>query len=56
MQILIVPFLQVQHIFTKLNSKSKEARLVAESQIRESNLDWTIIRPTMILVVEMIVI
>ena len=41
-------FTSTTAIFTKLNSKSKEARLVAESQIRESNLDWTIIRPTMI--------
>tara|TARA_Y100000991_G_C21915492_1_gene324173 strand:- start:151 stop:1044 length:894 start_codon:yes stop_codon:yes gene_type:complete len=35
-------------IFTKLNSKSKKARELAEEQIRESNLNWTIIRPTMI--------
>lgn len=35
-------------IFTKLNAKSKKARLAAEEMIVESKLKWTIIRPTMI--------
>ena len=41
-------FTSTTAIFTKLNSKSKKARELAESQIKKSNLDWTIIRPTMI--------
>jgi len=35
-------------VFTRLNSASKTARLEGERHIRESALDWTIIRPTMI--------
>ncbi len=41
-------FTSTTAIFTKLNSKSKKTRELAETQIRESNIDWTIIRPTMI--------
>ena len=41
-------FTSTTAIFTKLNSKSKKTRELAEKQIRKSNLDWTIIRPTMI--------
>ncbi len=43
-----VIFTSTTAIFTKLNAKSKKIRKLAEKQIRESNLDWTIIRPTMI--------
>jgi len=41
-------FFSTTAIFTKLNAKSKVFRQTAEDQIRESNLDWTILRPTMI--------
>ena len=43
-----VIFTSTTAIFTKLNVKSKKIRELAEEQITESNLDWTIIRPTMI--------
>lgn len=43
-----VIFTSTTAIFTKLNSKSKKIRESAEKQIRKSNLNWTIIRPTMI--------
>ncbi len=41
-------FISSTAIYTKLNAKSKKARLSAELMIKKSNLDWTIIRPTMI--------
>ena len=43
-----VLFFSTTAIFTKLNAKSKALRLVVEERIRKSNLDWTILRPTMI--------
>lgn len=41
-------FISTTGIFTKLNPDSKKTRLEAERLIKESNLDYTIIRPTMI--------
>lgn len=41
-------FVSTTGIFTKLNPDSKGVRLAAEKMIKESNLDYTIIRPTMI--------
>ena len=41
-------FISSTSIYTKLNAKSKKARLSAELMIKKSDLDWTIIRPTMI--------
>jgi nucleoside-diphosphate-sugar epimerase len=41
-------FVSTTGIFTKLNPDSKGIRLEAESLIKESDLDYTIIRPTMI--------
>lgn len=41
-------FISTTGIFTKLNPDSKAIRLEAERLIRESSLDYTIIRPTMI--------
>lgn len=41
-------FISTTGIFTKLNPDSKKIRLEAERVIKESNLDYTIIRPTMI--------
>jgi nucleoside-diphosphate-sugar epimerase len=41
-------FISTTGIFTKLNPDSKSVRLVAEEKIKESDLDYTIIRPTMI--------
>lgn len=41
-------FISTTAIFTKLNASSKSVRLAAESAIKESRLDWTILRPTMI--------
>jgi len=43
-----VIFLSSTSIFTSLNAKSKFIRLKAEKSILKSNLDWTILRPTMI--------
>ena len=43
-----VVFVSTTAIFTKLNAPSKTVRTVAENAIRESRLDYTIIRPTMI--------
>ena len=43
-----VVFVSSTSIFTKLNAPSKSIRLAAESFIRSSDLDWTILRPTMI--------
>lgn len=41
-------FVSTTGIFTKLNPDSKGIRLAAEKLIKESKLDYTIIRPTMI--------
>lgn len=41
-------FVSTTGIFTKLNPNSKAIRIEAERLIKESNLDFTIIRPTMI--------
>lgn len=41
-------FISTTGIFTNLNTDSKGIRLEAERLIKESNLDYTIIRPTMI--------
>jgi len=41
-------FVSTTAIFTKLNAPSKVVRTAAENAIRESSLDYTIIRPTMI--------
>lgn len=41
-------FISTTGIFTKLNPDSKGIRLEAERLIKESDLDYTIIRPTMI--------
>lgn len=41
-------FVSTTGIFTKLNPDSKGIRLAAEKFIKESSLDYTIIRPTMI--------
>lgn len=43
-----VIFISTTGIFTKLNPDSKGIRLEAERLIKESELDYTIIRPTMI--------
>jgi len=41
-------FVSTTAIFTKLNAKSKVVRQAAEEAIRASELDYTILRPTMI--------
>jgi len=41
-------FVSTTAIFTQLNAKSKVARKAAETAIQESDLDYTILRPTMI--------
>lgn len=41
-------FVSTTGIFTKLNPDSKGIRLAAEKLIKASNLDYTVIRPTMI--------
>jgi len=41
-------FISTTGIFTKLNPDSKSVRLEAERLIKESRLDYTILRPTMI--------
>lgn len=43
-----VIFISSTSIFTKLNAKSKKTRIEAEKMIVNSNLCWTILRPTMI--------
>lgn len=43
-----VIFTSTTAIFTKLNASSKTIRKLAEKQIKCSDLNWTIIRPTMI--------
>ena len=41
-------FVSTTAVFTKLNAKSKNIRLKAEEKIKNSDLKYTIIRPTMI--------
>jgi len=41
-------FVSSTSIFTSLNAKSKDIRKKAEDKISNSNLKWTILRPTMI--------
>ncbi|HEY8601367.1 MAG TPA: NAD-dependent epimerase/dehydratase family protein [Thermomicrobiales bacterium] len=41
-------FVGTTAIFTNLNAPSKAVRTAAEETIRESGLDWTLVRPTMI--------
>lgn len=48
MKVKRVVFFSTTGIFTKLNPQSKAIRLEAESLIRESSLQYTIVRPTMI--------
>ena len=41
-------FVSTTAIFTKLNAPSKAVRMAAERDVTDSDLDWTIVRPTMI--------
>lgn len=41
-------FVSTTSIFTRLSAPSKAVRVAAEDAIRDSGLNWTIIRPTMI--------
>ena len=41
-------FISTTAIFTSLPSASREVRLAAEEAVRNSTLQWTIVRPTMI--------
>jgi len=41
-------FISTTALFTTLNAPSKEVRIAAEEKIRKSNLNYTILRPTMI--------
>ncbi len=41
-------FISTTAIFTQLNAGSKKVRLVAETAIQSSGLDYTILRPTMV--------
>lgn len=41
-------FVSTTAIFTNLPSASRDVRLEAEASVRDSSLDWTIVRPTMI--------
>jgi nucleoside-diphosphate-sugar epimerase len=41
-------FISTTAIFTNLNAESKKVRTAAEETIKNSNLDYTILRPTMI--------
>jgi uncharacterized protein YbjT (DUF2867 family) len=41
-------FISTTAVTTKLSARSRSVRLMAEQQIRESGLKWTILRPTMI--------
>jgi nucleoside-diphosphate-sugar epimerase len=41
-------FVSTTAIFTTLPSRSREIRLAAEAAVSRSQLDWTILRPTMI--------
>ena len=47
-QIKRAVFVSTTGIFTKLNPASKAVRIAAEDAIRASDLDWTLLRPTMI--------
>ena len=41
-------FVSTTAVTTRLPARSRSVRLMAEEQIRESGLKWTILRPTMI--------
>ena len=41
-------FVSTTAVTTTLAARSRQVRLAAEQQVRESALDWTILRPTMI--------
>lgn len=41
-------FVSTTAIFTRLEAQSRAVRLEGERRVQESNLDWTILRPTMI--------
>ncbi|HWG62265.1 MAG TPA: NAD(P)H-binding protein [Streptosporangiaceae bacterium] len=41
-------FISTTAVTTSLPARSREMRLLAEDQIRRSDIDWTILRPTMI--------
>jgi nucleoside-diphosphate-sugar epimerase len=41
-------FISTTAVTTRLRARSRSVRLMAEQQIRESGLKWTILRPTMI--------
>ena len=41
-------FVSTTAVFTSLPSASRAVRLAAETAVKESRLDWTILRPTMI--------
>jgi uncharacterized protein YbjT (DUF2867 family) len=41
-------FVSTTAVTTSLPARSKQVRLAAEQRIRDSSLDWTILRPTMI--------
>lgn len=41
-------FVSTTAVFTQLNAQSKKVRLAAEATIKNSSLDYTILRPTMI--------
>ncbi len=41
-------FISTTAVFTRLNADSKQVRLAAEEEIHDSNLSYTILRPTMI--------
>ena len=41
-------FISTTAIFTQLNAPSKKVRMAAEQTVRESGIDFTILRPTMI--------
>jgi nucleoside-diphosphate-sugar epimerase len=41
-------FVSTAAVFTRLPAQSKAVRVAAEEAIRNSHLDWTIVRPTMI--------
>ena len=41
-------FVSTTAVMTTLSARSKQVRLAAEQEIRESGLQWTILRPTMI--------
>jgi uncharacterized protein YbjT (DUF2867 family) len=41
-------FVSTTALYTRLNATSKSIRIAAEETIRQSSLEWTILRPTMI--------